>query len=296
MIRKGSLYSTDWETVLEAMRLRTSHTAKLFHNQEPQRRLKKRRSRGVEPTEGTEGSCNHSMAVKILATRLGQRRTPSVTTPHNKAIIPPNLSLWRRACRLSESSSMPRWWLWREMPSLEKQSIDLSTLCWQAEEPRGPRVWESSRQCIKKVKSYFRFGIHSTTSAIQRRYMELTWQRKPGPYRHKRHHAISYLITGDPLCGLAQCGMHFAHQISPQRNLMPSCTVENNPRQQSRRWHCGQQDLTSPGWGAISQVGGVWGWRRNGSHGGQTGEAERRYPPPYPSEFPIASKVDDLRV
>ena len=77
---KGSCHdnrdSIDWETVLEAMRLRTSHTAKLFHNQESQRRLKKRRSRVVEPTEGTEGSCNHSMAVKTLTTRLGQGRTP----------------------------------------------------------------------------------------------------------------------------------------------------------------------------------------------------------------------------
>ena len=76
---KGSCHddrdSIDWETVLEATRLRTSHTAKLFHNQEPQRRLKKPRSRIVEPTEGTEGSCNHSMAVKTLGTRLGQERT-----------------------------------------------------------------------------------------------------------------------------------------------------------------------------------------------------------------------------
>ena len=37
--------------VSEVMRLRTSDTGKLFHNQEPQRRLKKPRSRAVEPTE-----------------------------------------------------------------------------------------------------------------------------------------------------------------------------------------------------------------------------------------------------
>ena len=37
-----------------------------------------------------------------------------------------------------------------------------------------------------------------------------------GPYRHKRHHAISYPATCDLLYGLVQYGMHFAHQILPQ--------------------------------------------------------------------------------
>ena len=34
--------------------------------------LKEPRSRAVEPTEGTEESCNHSKTWKTLATRLGQ--------------------------------------------------------------------------------------------------------------------------------------------------------------------------------------------------------------------------------
>ena len=70
-------------------------------------------------------------------------------------VILSNLSWGRCAYRLRESSSMPGIIRhvdgpsslsgWREMLSLEKQSIDLSRLCWQTEEPGGPRVWKSSR-------------------------------------------------------------------------------------------------------------------------------------------------------
>ena len=58
------------------MRLKTSDPGKLLHNQELQRHLKEPWSRAVEPTEGTEESCNHSKTWKTLATRLGQERTP----------------------------------------------------------------------------------------------------------------------------------------------------------------------------------------------------------------------------
>ena len=58
------------------MRLKTSDPGRLLREQEPQRHLKKPRSRGVEPTGGTEGSCNHSKTGNTLATRLGQQKTP----------------------------------------------------------------------------------------------------------------------------------------------------------------------------------------------------------------------------
>ena len=59
-----------------AMHLKTSDPGRLLHNQEPQRHLKKPRSQELEPTGGTEESCNHSKTWKTLATRLGQERTP----------------------------------------------------------------------------------------------------------------------------------------------------------------------------------------------------------------------------
>ena len=73
----------------------------------------------------------------------------------NASVTNPPQRLSYQLCRLRESSSMhgmvglvdgpSSLSRWREMPSLEKQSIDLSRLCWQTEEPGGPRVWKSSR-------------------------------------------------------------------------------------------------------------------------------------------------------
>ena len=69
-----------------------------------------------------------------------------------RAVILSNASLGSRTCRFSESSSISR----TVMPvdvGVEthaklgnwKQSINLSRLCWQTDEPGGPRVWKSSR-------------------------------------------------------------------------------------------------------------------------------------------------------
>ena len=72
-----------------------------------------------------------------------------------RAVVLSNLSFGTRACKSSESSSIPvtvkhveghsNLSGWREMPSLEKQWMELSRSCWQTEEPDGPRVWKSSR-------------------------------------------------------------------------------------------------------------------------------------------------------
>ena len=61
--------------MLGAMQQKTSDPGRLLRNQEPQRHLKKPRSRKVESTGGTEGSCNYSKTRKTLATMLGQERT-----------------------------------------------------------------------------------------------------------------------------------------------------------------------------------------------------------------------------
>ena len=162
--------------------------------------LKKPQSWEVEPTAGTEGSCNHSKTGRNSCHQAWSRKNTwlrrigwsSWRKTHSRLIIQrkkeydlagmlkvtyqrlqflrlhqrfcdqsstkvilSTLFWGRRACRLRESSSMRGMVRdvdgpsclsrWREMPSLEKQSIDLFRLCWQTEEPEGPRVWKSSR-------------------------------------------------------------------------------------------------------------------------------------------------------
>ena len=116
---------------------------------------------------------------------------------------------------------------WRGMPSLEKQSIDLSRLCWQTEEPEGQEC--GSHQGNASGRWHHSFVLQSTplSRLYMWRYMELTWRRKAGPYRHKRHHAISYPISGNPLYGLAQY-LRDGKLKKPLHRLLHKCSTKNS--------------------------------------------------------------------
>ena len=93
---------------------------------------------------------------------------------------------------------------WSGIPSLEKISIDIQIVLTE----RGAgRV-----KGVEVIKVMHQKGDMVVSLGHPLHKVQCT---KAGTYRHKKHHAISYLTTGDPLYGLAQCGMHFVHQISP---------------------------------------------------------------------------------
>ena len=141
----------------------------------------------------------------------------------NKAVILSiNLSWGRHACTLRESTSMPRMVRhvdgpsclsgWRGIPSLEKQSTDISRLCWQTEEPGG---LSHQGNASGRWHRSFAWPLTPLSLLYMWRYMELTWLQKGRTILtwkaepHLKHdNRRSFVLTGTMWYA-------FAHPISP---------------------------------------------------------------------------------
>lgn len=101
-------------------------------------------------------------------------------------------------CRVIESSIMPRMISQVDSPSrllgrrglssVKRQPINLSRLLWRTFEPGGPRVWTSSKLCIRNLTPQFCFAIHSAVQVMMYGAHLTTYSRR-------RRHISLYLMS-----------------------------------------------------------------------------------------------------